>query len=188
MGDGRHYARAVRPRQRGRAGRGGGELGGPHKCMQHKRMSDKSPSCDSGLEFGSPFLDEELLAEDDWHRGNDLWAIDLVNANSWGAATGYLDRTIAHCVVVAETKVPGGTAQDAAEQAARNQRWSASLVPCTVTEGGGFSAGVAVAVRGHIGLSKVVQAEAVTESTGASRFGLRLVGGVCRSGFHLGCC
>ena len=86
--------------------------------------------------------------EDDWHRANDLWAIDLVNANSWGAAIGYLDRTIPHFVVAAETKMPGGTAQDAAEQSARNQKWSASLVPCTVIDRGGFWVGVAVAVRG----------------------------------------
>ena len=48
--------------------------------------------------------------------------------------------------------MPGGAAVEAAEQTARNCKWSAKISPCIVSASGDKSSGVAVAVRNHIGI------------------------------------
>ena len=63
---------------------------------------------------------------DSTHVAHGLFAVDTVEGNRWTGATGYV----------------GCSAADA-------------LCPCLSTEGGGTSAGVAVAARSHMGFGHV---------------------------------
>ena len=98
--------------------------------------------------------DATLSVFDCEHRKMLCWAIETVNPNAWSAATAYLATTIADIVLVQETKLPEGYPCDAAEQAARNNKWSVGLEPCLETKAGGNSAGVAVCTRSFIGMSE----------------------------------
>ena len=80
------------------------------------------------------FLDGDLMVEDPSHVDVGLWVIDAVTVNSWGSAPGYLDRATAHFCVFVETKVPCGDPLRAAEQAGRNHKRNASMLPCRVTD------------------------------------------------------
>ena len=97
--------------------------------------------------------------DDDSHVKQGWWAIDTVNPNAWPAAADYLKRTSVEVVAVQDAKVESGRHIDEAEQSMRACKWTASLEPCVVSQGEGKSAGVAVAVRSHIGLSKPAPVE-----------------------------
>ena len=62
------------------------------------------------------------------------------------------DASKADAVVVAETKLPAADCLSQAEAGARTKGWNVSILPCSKGEGGGASAGVAVGVRGHVGM------------------------------------
>ena len=115
-----------------------------------------------------------------------LWAIDTVNPNCWSAAKEYLRSTAADSVLVAETKLPAADCLTQAESGAKTGGWNASILPCAKGPGGGASAGVAVAVRGHIGMREGSTAGRGSGGHGsavaAGRIHLRHVGGVCRGG------
>ena len=81
-----------------------------------------------------------------------LWAIDTVNPNCWAAAKQYLQDSAADAALVAETKLPAGECLRQAEMGARTIGWNACVMACAKGPGGGASAGVSVAVRGHIGM------------------------------------
>jgi exonuclease III len=120
------------------------------------------------------------------HRKQGLWAIDTVNPNAWPKAADYLKRTSSDFVCVQETGVKQGRFIDDAEQAAKACKWTPSLQPCVVTECGGKSAGVGVAVRNHIGLSKPASCDVTDQYQTPGRFILRRVGAMRKGGVHVG--
>ena len=114
------------------------------------------------------------------------WAIDTVNPNAWPAAADYLKRTSAEVVAVQEAKVEGGRHTAEAEQSIRACKWTASLEPCVMSQCGGKSAGVAVAVRSHIGLSKPAPVEIAQPYQTEGRFIMRRVEAMMKGGVHVG--
>ena len=72
----------------------------------------------------------------------------------WHKGSDYLAGKTADVVLVQETKVEDGEKRESGEAAARGLKWRASITACCVTDAGGISAGVAVAVRQHIGLAE----------------------------------
>ena len=119
------------------------------------------------------------------HRDQGWWAVDAVNPNAWPAARGYMHRTSADAVLIAEAKVPADETA-LAEQVALGDKWNVALQPCIVSTVGGKSSGVAVGVRKHIGLSKPTSFEAAEHHQMPGRFTLRRMGAICRGGVHLG--
>ena len=85
-----------------------------------------------------------------------------------------------------EAKVEGGRHTAEAEQSARASKWTASLEPCVVNQGGGKSAGVAVAVRNHSGMSKPAPMEIAQPYLTEGRFIMRRVGAMMKGGVHVG--
>ena len=89
-------------------------------------------------------------------------------------------------MAVQEAKVEAGRHTAEAEQSVRSGKWTASLEPCVVSQGGGKSAGVAVAVRSHIGLSKPAPMEIAQPYLTEGRFIMRRVGAMMKGGEHVG--
>ena len=101
------------------------------------------------------------------------------------AARGYMHRTSADAVLIAEAKVPADETA-LAEQVALGDKWNVALQPCITSTVGGKSSGVAVGVRKHIGLSRPTSFEAAEHHQMPGRFTLRRMGAICRGGVHLG--
>ena len=118
-------------------------------------------------------------AADDRHKKLGLWAIESHNGGAWSATTRHLLATAADVVLGQETKVPQGERREQSEQTARNSGWSTAIAACTITEGGGHSAGVAVATRTHIGLGSE---DGGGPELDEPRFMLRKVGGIVKGG------
>ncbi len=95
----------------------------------------------------------ETQTADREHRAAGLWAIDSVNPNAWPAAEAYLEMTSADAVLVQEARRKKGQT-DAAENSALRIGWAASIQPAVTTFLGRASAGVAVAVRKHVGMAR----------------------------------
>lgn len=85
-------------------------------------------------------------------------------------------------------KFPSGTPLDETEQAARNSQWTTSLQPCNVSNVGGRSGGVGIAVKSHVGLAKPTVVTDGVAGLEPARFGLRRIGAVCPGGLHAGSC
>ena len=102
----------------------------------------------------NPFVGADVRLADASHKDEFLLAYDSCNANAWRQAACYLEAIGADGVLFQETKVPPGLPLSEAEQTARNSRWTTSLQPCNLTEAGGRSTGVGVAVKPHVGLAK----------------------------------
>ena len=103
-----------------------------------------------------PFVGNDARRADRSHRALGILAYDPVNANAWKESIKYLEVTGADAVFVQETKVPAGKQEDEVEQSAKNAKWNASLRPCSVSNVGGKSGGVAVVVRSEVGLAHPV--------------------------------
>jgi hypothetical protein len=127
-------------------------------------------------------IHESVSYLDDWHVKAGLWAFDTANPNAWHKGKDYLAGTTADIILLQETKVEGGDKLDSAEAAAKSLKWRASIAPCCVTSAGGMSAGVAVAVRQHIGLAEADTRAGTLLEVHAGRFMSRLVGQVCKGG------
>jgi endonuclease/exonuclease/phosphatase family metal-dependent hydrolase len=118
------------------------------------------------------------------HRVRGLWAIDTVNPNAWAGLTEYIGLSSANMVVGQEAKQLDEETMEG-EATMRAKGWKAMVEPCCSTELEGKSAGVAVAVRKHIGMSRSMPIETVPMAF-RSRCRLAFVIAVTRGGFHLG--
>jgi hypothetical protein len=94
----------------------------------------------------------------------------------------YLRSTAADIVLLQELRVPATSVVSAERRAAR-EGWSLSVEPANLTAAGSTSAGVAVGVRGHIGMALPRRREPCSELDG--RIQARWVGAVCKGGIHL---
>ena len=72
----------------------------------------------------------------------------------------------------------------AQESAARTAKWASAITPANCGPAGGASAGVAVCVRHHIGLSMPRAGDEVP-ACAAGRFSIKRAGAVCRGGVHI---
>ena len=111
-----------------------------------------------------------------------FWAFDTFNPNCGNKALDYLSATAADACFFQEMKCK---AEDLDQQArtAAGQGWRLAGSPAIVTEKGGISSGVAVAVRGHLGLAHPV--ETSDHAADTPRWCVRWLGSVCRGGLHL---
>jgi exonuclease III len=112
--------------------------------------------------------------------------LDTVNANAWGGAFKYTLNSAADVVLVQETKTRPGYSTEAAEQSARNAKWNVSIQACHETQAGGCSAGVAIGVRNHIGMSSSIASEASKHLHPAGRFCLKRVAAGGKGGMQCG--
>ncbi len=126
---------------------------------------------------------ETEAADGSWKQAG-LWAVDSVNANSWAGALSYLERSVADAVLAQEVRRTGTQVQGSEREAQRGGSRT-SLQEADKTEAGGTTAGLAVAVRRHIGLARLGGATADAECGLSSRVHARWMGGIVRGGIHL---
>ncbi len=84
----------------------------------------------------------------------DLYALKVATANvtSWGSAIAFLNRTEADLVLVQEHKL-GQERMEAAIVWLRRRGWNAIMAPAKIGPNGGWSAGVAILAKSHLGIS-----------------------------------
>lgn len=87
---------------------------------------------------------------------------------------------------IQETKVLGGQPKDQVEQTARGHGWTVACEGCGLTDNGGKTSGVAVAVRTHIGLSKSITLDAYAHFVPDGRFALKVAVCAAKGGTHIG--
>ena len=120
------------------------------------------------------------------HRKAGWWAVDTVNPNVWSTATSYLATITADIALVQEAKVEDGYDREAAEQAARFNRWNVPIEPCLVTKAGGKSAGAAVGTKSFIGMSIPEAVKEAQHLHPKGRFCMRRVAAMAKGGVHCG--
>ena len=89
----------------------------------------------------------------------------------------------ADAVLLQETRVPAESTNEV-ETTARNAGWRTAISGCLLGEGGGKSAGVAVACRSHVGLSESCEEQFLPKEA-LGRFTVKQMGAVCKGGIHL---
>ncbi len=84
----------------------------------------------------------------------DMYALKIATANvtSWGSAITFLHRTDADLVLVQEHKL-GEERMEAAIVWLRRRGWHAIMAPAKLGPNGGWSAGVAILAKSHLGIS-----------------------------------
>jgi len=116
------------------------------------------------------------------HRDLGWWAFDSVNANAWPGAAEHLASTAADFTAVQEAKVEAQEVNDI-EASSRGLGWRCSVGVCLHADGGGRSAGVAVAYRSHVGMADACDDDVLPENL-LGRFRVKKMGAVCKGGVH----
>ena len=98
----------------------------------------------------------------------------------------YMSLTAADFLMAQEVRVPEGYPRQAAEQAARSEKWSLAIELCSVAKGGGRSAGTAVASRNYIGMAESQPVATTQHLHAAGRFAMKRVAAMGKGGVHLG--
>ncbi len=129
-------------------------------------------------------IPQEADAEDSGWKAAGLWTVDTANPNAWGGAMRYLEMTAADAVLVQEVRRRGHQVQGA-EREAERAGWKASIREAEATEANGITAGLAIAVRKHLGLSRLGGGGAECDDDLSARVHVRWMGGVVRGGLHL---
>ncbi len=122
------------------------------------------------------------MADDDF-RSQGLWAFDTTNSNTASTLITYLESTAADGVFGQEMRVRDENLK-AAERGARQGGWDMSVEPAEPTEADSTRAGVAVAVRTHLGLSWSLNP--FWDASLDSRVKVVWMGSYCKGGIHLG--
>ena len=130
------------PRRRARRRRG---LDG-RRCRGRREIATSSDAT-----FAVPL---QVAIADTSHRSSGTWAIDTANGNSWTNGSKFLEFSGADVVLYQETKIKDEDAVHSAEDTASKLGWKMSLSKATSGENGGASAGMAIAIRTHLGLSQ----------------------------------
>ena len=111
-----------------------------------------------------------------------LFAIDSVNPNCWAGAREHLALSSADLALFQEVRLSDAL-RVTAEGQVKRLRWNASLSSSALTESGGWSSGVAVAARAHIGVADPANNPGIAVE---HRFSLKHVNACCRGGLHVG--
>ena len=121
-------------------------------------------------------------ASDDSFRKAGLFAIDTVNPNIASGALRYLGVSAADALRTQELRTFGNSTIST-EKAARNFKWVLSANDATMSDAGSTSAGVGVAIRSNLGMSRPpFDCDCGIDA----RFMLRWAGTLIRGGFFLG--
>ena len=158
----------------------------PVKVVRPKRRKDKkmkSRAAVASREGRSSTDKKTVQFSDKSHREAGWWAIDSVNANAWDGALEAMATTSADLIGVQEAKVEAHCINDC-ENTARNKGWRTAMVGCNLGEGGGRSAGVAVACRNHVGLSESFEDDKLPNEL-KGRFVVKHAGMICKGGIHI---
>ncbi len=128
----------------------------------------------------------ECTRADPSHRDFGVWAIDTINPNAWIGAADHARLSSADVILAQETRKRGARRLDA-ERGARAMRWRFSMCNAKHTEAGRLSAGAAVGVRSHMGMSG--GEDLYTGMPGSDtgfRYTRKWIGAICRGGLHCG--
>jgi hypothetical protein len=116
------------------------------------------------------------------HRASGAIAIDTYNGNIMSTAQVYIASSAADIICIQEARLPPWTIP-AAERAARRAKWSLSVEPAAITAASSTSAGVAVAVRSHIGMCNVPSLPWFANLD--SRLSVKHVSAICKGGVYI---
>ncbi len=105
-----------------------------------------------GFDYGEDEATEEQQLQGRQDVGMYALRIITVNITSWRSVLGLLATTTADVLLIQEHKLGEERAEEAAEWL-RRRGWNALFSPAERGPNGGWSAGVAVIARAHIGLS-----------------------------------
>ena len=119
-----------------------------------------------------------------WWQGRGLWAIDTVNASSWGSLKDLvLMRSQADIVCAQEARILQGDHPQIASNEARRAGWSMVVGQAKKTQAGRASGGCLVAARRGIGITDEGQPEIASGM--AHRVKVAWLSAVWRGGLHL---
>ena len=127
--------------------------------------------------------DGTYAVNDTTHREDGLWAIDSANGTTWDNACKHMSKSTADLVAFQETKRIASE-RVAAEAEARAIGWALKVNPCTFTDKGNPSCGVAIGARKHIGVSLPNVGLCEYPILVPDRVTAVLVGAICRGGVH----
>ena len=113
-----------------------------------------------------------------------MWVFETYNPNAMRGAAEHLALAAADFVMLQETKVPRNSVKDV-ESPTCNAGWKMSLEACGYGDGGGLSAGAAVACRNHVGMDVACGDEIIPDEL-KGRFKLRVIGAVVKGVSTLG--
>ena len=116
------------------------------------------------------------------HRDFGFWAFDTLNSNIVSTGQAYLEETSADVVFLQELRTAGDHALTA-QRRAKKSKWSLAIEPAKRTDADSLSAGVGVAVRSHMGHSRVP--DQVPFECCDSRVMITHLGAVCTGGIFL---
>jgi len=146
-----------------------------------KPISDETGGHDA---LGVPWIDQlSVKALDTSHRDAGMWAFETYNPNAMKGAAEHMAHTAADFVAFQETKVARVAVKDV-ETATSNSGWEFSLEGCLNGDGGGNSAGAAVACRRHVGMAISCDDDVIPDNL-KGRFKIRLIGAVVKGGYQL---
>ena len=121
----------------------------PKRSKNKSSVLHKATSINKGVSCPS-----HVFACSDWHEVNCLEAVDTVNPNSLKGIHKYMGASSALVIMAQESRVADSDAIEAGERAAARLGWNLAITPAQVTIAGGVSAGVAIATRTHVGMSR----------------------------------
>ncbi len=148
----------------------------PRSKRGRRRLSDAHP------ELGTVPLQWQRIRDRTFVKYG-YWAFDTANANCWATARAYLQHTSADFTLLQETRTRRGDNSRSAEDQARRLGWNLALEPCAVTDALLPSAGVAVAVKGHLGMAEPPLL--AWDSALSTRACAKWVGACCRGGLFV---
>ncbi len=100
-----------------------------------------------------PGVVAEFAAEDCRHRSQGLWAFETANPNCWESGKKCMELSATDVPRLQEMKLRDGLPVTRAQRAAASVGWQLSAEGCEETDCGYPSAGVAIAVRSHLGMA-----------------------------------
>ena len=149
----------------------------PKRSKNKSSVLHKATSINKGVSCPS-----HVFACSDWHEVNCLEAVDTVNPNSLKGIHKYMGASSALVIMAQESRVADSDAIEAGERAAARLGWNLAITPAQVTIAGGVSAGVAIATRTHVGMSR--RNLSFIPEPYRHRITCTHVGALCRGGTH----
>ena len=125
----------------------------------------------------------DVPLDDTQYKHWGLWALVTANVTAWSSADALLRRAGADAILLQEHHIVGQDACSRLAQASTYPRWRLSLQAALATDRGGSSAGVAIAVARHTGLSHSI--DLPQRATMSHRLQIRHWSGLCKGGVHL---
>ncbi len=147
---------ARRPRRPGATRFGEADHPGPGASAKRDQwgiLSAQRPNHGGFRHACAPGFQDELIDDGDCPP-KDMFALKIATANvtSWGSAINFLHRTDADLLLIQEHKL-GEERMEAAIVWLRRRGWHAIMAPAKRGPNGGWSAGVAILAKSHLGIS-----------------------------------